>query len=60
MGILLEEPSILLHRCPDLEIRVDTPKGQTLVTIPDVDQAIKLTLTQAVAFLQREIYRQRQ
>ncbi|KAH7085123.1 hypothetical protein BKA63DRAFT_11417 [Paraphoma chrysanthemicola] len=28
MGILLEEPSIPLQRCPDLEIRIDTPKGR--------------------------------
>jgi hypothetical protein len=27
MGIFLEDPSIPLQRCPDLEIRSDTPKG---------------------------------
>ncbi|KAF2035486.1 SET domain-containing protein [Setomelanomma holmii] len=28
MGILLETPSVPLQRCPDLEIRIDTPKGR--------------------------------
>jgi hypothetical protein len=27
MGIHVKEPSISLQRCPDMEIRVDTPKG---------------------------------
>jgi hypothetical protein len=60
MGILLEEPSIPLQRCPDLEIRIDTPKGQILVTIPNVDEAIKLTMSQDEGCSQQEIYPPRQ
>ncbi|KAF1921767.1 hypothetical protein BDU57DRAFT_467569, partial [Ampelomyces quisqualis] len=36
MGIHIEKPSISLHRCPDLEIRINTPKGRGVFATSDI------------------------